>query len=97
MSDQKSGRKHGKAKVIAAVGAIVAANAYMHHQGYNVPGRATVRCSRGHEFTTMWIAGVSLNSLRLGPTRRFQRCPECHAWRMIRLVKPTEAEVPVAA
>ncbi|HEV2426671.1 MAG TPA: hypothetical protein VGS61_00455 [Acidimicrobiales bacterium] len=96
MSDTKRSRKLSKAKVIAAIGAVVAANAIMRHQGYDVPGRTTVRCSKGHEFTTLWIAGVSLNSVRLGPTRRFQRCPECRKWRIVRLLKPGEAGVPVA-
>jgi hypothetical protein len=38
-----------------------------------------VRCRRGHYFTTMWIPGASLKSVRLG-WWRFQSCPVGHHW-----------------
>ena len=44
-------------------------------RGYRLGGtHVVVRCSERHLFTTIWIAGVSLKSLRLGPWR-VQRCP----------------------
>lgn len=95
MSERKHQLKHRKAVIVGAIGATVAANAYMHHQGYTIPGRTVARCSKGHEFTTLWIAGASPTSLRLTPGLRIQRCPECHAWRMVRPVKPGEAKVEV--
>jgi hypothetical protein len=42
--------------------------------GYPVAGRVVVRCRQGHLFTTIWIPGASLKSLRLG-WWRVQRCP----------------------
>ena len=42
--------------------------------GYGVGGNAVVRCRRGHLFTTIWLPGVSLKSIRLG-WWRIQRCP----------------------
>lgn len=43
-------------------------------RGYSVGGESVVRCRRGHFFTTLWIPGVSLKSLRLG-WWRVQWCP----------------------
>ena len=43
-------------------------------RGYGVGGNVVVRCRQGHLFTTLWLPGVSVKSLRLGPWR-FQRCP----------------------
>src|SRR5690242_19029254 len=36
-----------------------------------------VRCRAGHLFTTIWLPGASMKSLRLGPWR-VQRCPVGH-------------------
>jgi hypothetical protein len=45
-----------------------------------------VRCASGHLFTTIWVPGVSLKSLRLGP-RRYQRCPVGRHWTWVRPVR----------
>ncbi len=70
------------------VGGIAAANAYVHHEGYTIPGRTMVRCRSGHEFSTMWVSGISVKSLRLGLHTRLMRCPECRAWRIVHPIKP---------
>jgi hypothetical protein len=44
--------------------------------------RTIVRCNRGHLFTTIWIPGASVKSLRLGPWR-VQRCPVGHHWAIV--------------
>lgn len=48
--------------------------------------RTIVRCARGHLFTTVWIPGASVKSLRLGPWR-IQRCPVGQHWTVIRPAK----------
>ena len=53
-------------------------------------GRVRVRCSAGHEFETLWIPGVSLFSLRLGP-KRLMRCRVGHHWSLVTLVAADEA------
>ena len=43
-------------------------------RGYRVAGDVVVRCRRGHLFTTIWVPGVSVKSIRLS-WWRVQRCP----------------------
>jgi hypothetical protein len=48
---------------------------YSRRTGFQgLAGPTIVRCTRGHLFTTIWIPGVSLKSIRIGFVR-FQRCP----------------------
>jgi len=44
-----------------------------------------VRCRAGHLFTTIWLPGVSLKSLRLEPLiwKRFQYCPVGRHWTVV--------------
>ncbi|HEY5303366.1 MAG TPA: hypothetical protein VIJ86_04860 [Acidimicrobiales bacterium] len=52
----------------------------------NIKTRGTsdvvVRCSKGHLFTTMWVAGASFKAVRLG-VKRFQHCPVGHHWSVV--------------
>jgi hypothetical protein len=41
-----------------------------------------VRCRHGHLFTTMWIPGASVKSVRLG-WWRFQYCPAGGHWTLV--------------
>jgi hypothetical protein len=54
--------------------------------GYRVGGKTVVRCRRGHLFTTIWIPGASIKSIRLG-WWRIQRCPVGHHWSIVVPVK----------
>jgi hypothetical protein len=55
--------------------------------GYSgLGGNVVVRCRHGHLFTTLWIPGASLKSIRLGPAR-FQRCPVGKHWSLVVPVK----------
>ena len=45
-------------------------------------GNVIVRCRHGHLFTTLWIPGASLKSLRLG-WWRFQYCPVGRHWSFV--------------
>src|SRR6478735_9730948 len=52
-------------------------------------GTVIVRCRAGHLFTTIWIPGASLKSLRLG-WWRFQRCPVGRHWTLGTAVRESE-------
>jgi hypothetical protein len=60
--------------IVVVIG-LIAATLVARRRGFNVGSTYTVvRCLEGHLFTTVWIPGVSLKALRLGPFR-LQRCP----------------------
>jgi hypothetical protein len=61
----------------------------MKLRGYRLGGNLIVRCRKGHLFTTIWIPGVSLKSLRFG-WWRFQRCPVGQHWSIVTPVKESE-------
>ena len=58
-------------------------------RGYGVGGNTMVRCRRGHVFTTLWIPGVSVKSVRLG-WWRIQRCPVGRHWTIVVPVRPVD-------
>ena len=51
-------------------------------RGYGFGRNTVVRCRQGHFFTTIWIPGVSLKSVRLG-WWRIQRCPVGSHWTVV--------------
>ncbi len=57
--------------------------------GYRFGANLVVRCRRGHLFTTVWIPGVSVKSIRLG-WWRFQRCPVGPHWSVVTPVKDAD-------
>jgi hypothetical protein len=68
----------------------VTGSAAGRRRGYSgMGGETIVRCSRGHLFTTLWVPGSSLKAVRLG-FKRYQRCPVCHAWRIVVPVPDSE-------
>jgi hypothetical protein len=63
--------------------------------GWNVP----VRCRAGHLFSTVWIPGATVKSLKLGPYRA-QWCPVGRHFTLVTLVRSanlTDAERSFAA
>ena len=69
---------------------------FLRARGVATPGShdVVVRCAKGHLFTTIWIAGASFKSVRLG-TKRYQHCPVGHHWSMVtpqKLADLSEAE-----
>jgi hypothetical protein len=58
-------------------------------RGYRIGGNLVVRCRKGHLFTTIWVPGASLKSLRFG-WWRFQRCPVGKHWSIVTPVKEAE-------
>ncbi|HXX90300.1 MAG TPA: hypothetical protein VEI83_08770 [Acidimicrobiales bacterium] len=70
--------------VLVLVGiSVVVVNVTVRRKGYSIPGRTVVRCSQGHLFTTTWIEGGSLHAVRLGPYKRYQRCPVGPHWAVV--------------
>ena len=60
--------------LVLAVAAVLVESAAVRLRGYRVAGNVVVRCRKGHLFTTIWVPGASLKSLRFG-WWRFQHCP----------------------
>jgi len=71
-----------------AVGAVALAaeTGVLVARGWPPAGNVVVRCRRGHLYTTIWVPGVSLKSLRLG-WWRVQRCPVGDHWSMVTPVR----------
>jgi hypothetical protein len=70
--------------------ALIAWTIIMKHRGYSgIGGRTVVRCRKGHFFTTLWIPGASLKSIRLG-FYRYQYCPVGKHWTLVAPVKPND-------
>jgi hypothetical protein len=76
--------------VLIVLVATAGINLFMKTKGYAIGSKAAVRCSKGHVFRTTWIEGGSLRSVRLGPLLRYQRCPGCRAFRLVRLLKESD-------
>jgi hypothetical protein len=52
-------------------------------------GNVVVRCGQGHLFTTLWIPGASLKSIRFG-WWRFQWCPVGRHWSIVTPLRASE-------
>ena len=68
-------------------------------RGYGIAGDVVVRCRSGHLYTTIWVPGASLKSVRLG-WWRLQRCPVGGHWSLVTPVRRsalTEDELRTAA
>jgi hypothetical protein len=87
---EKRGRRRGRRLVLIGtlaaevLGAIIA-----RRRGYAIGFSTLVRCHAGHLFTTIWLPGVSVKSLRLG-WWRIQRCPVGRHWTVIRPVRAAD-------
>ena len=70
----------------------------MRARGYRMGRNVVVRCRQGHLYTTIWLPGGSLKSLRFG-LRRLQRCPVGRHWSIVTPVREaelTEAQIQAA-
>ena len=75
---------------LIAIGAVLAGGTVVARRlGYKVGGNTIVRCRQGHLFTTIWVPGASLKSIRLG-WARLQRCPVGKHWSLVTPVKDAE-------
>ncbi|MCH6472515.1 hypothetical protein [Sinomonas terrae] len=77
----------GLGLIIVVVLGLIVMNFVVRRQGYSIPGRTAVRCSKGHLFSTTWVEGASLQAVRLGPFTRFQYCPVGRHWAIVHPVK----------
>jgi hypothetical protein len=79
-------RTRDRSLVGAIVAAYVVGTLIARRRGYTVGGNVVVRCRQGHLFTTIWLPGASLKSIRLG-WARIQRCPVGRHWSLVVPVK----------
>jgi len=76
--------------IVVVVIALAIGTAVARRRGYSgIGGDTVVRCSKGHLFTTIWLPGASLKSIRLGMSR-YQHCPVGHHWALVTPVKDSE-------
>jgi hypothetical protein len=89
-----------KSKVrLVVVALFVGETVVARRLGYKLGRNTVVRCRQGHLFTTIWIPGASIKSLRLGWVR-LQRCPVGSQWALVTPVKessPTDEQRRTAA
>jgi hypothetical protein len=76
-------------RVLLILGVLITEVMPLWRRGYGVGGNVIVRCRRGHLFTTLWLPGISVKSLRLG-WWRFQRCPTEGHWSLVTPVRRSE-------
>jgi len=68
---------------------LLAESAVLVARGYPPAGQVVVRCRAGHCFTTIWVPGVSVKAVRLGPWR-IQRCPVGRHWSVVTPVRRSD-------
>ncbi|HEY7621750.1 MAG TPA: hypothetical protein VH834_18365 [Solirubrobacteraceae bacterium] len=83
----RSSRKH--VVLIAVIAFYVVGTIVARRRGYPMGGNVVVRCRDGHLFTTIWVPGASLKSVRLG-WWRLQCCPVGNHWSLVTPVKESE-------
>jgi hypothetical protein len=86
-STRKAGKRRRFGRIAAVVILVETAGLWLRTR--RIAGNVIVRCRSGHLFTTIWIPGASVKSVRLGPWR-FQRCPVAHHWSLVTPVNPRE-------
>jgi hypothetical protein len=80
--------KRGRAVLAGVVAAYAAGTVIATRQGYSFGRNTIVQCRQGHLFTTVWIPGASVKSLRLG----FWRLQWCPVGRHVDLVHPVKPD-----
>jgi hypothetical protein len=75
--------------LLIVVAAVLLESAAMRLRGYRIGGNLVVRCRRGHLYTTIWLPGASLKSVRLG-WWRLQWCPVGRHWSIVTPVRESE-------
>ena len=82
-------RRRKRQVLFGVVAFYVLATIAARRRGYPLGGNVVVRCRSGHLFTTIWIPGVSLKSIRLG-WWRLQRCPAGDHWSIVTPIREAE-------
>ena len=84
-------RRHRGRALAFAVAATGAEWLALRRRGYRSVRNVIVRCRAGHLFTTIWLPGAWVKSLRFG-LWRLQRCPVGRHWSLVTpVVKPRSA------
>jgi hypothetical protein len=84
------GRRRRRRRLLLALVLVdLVATLVARRRGYGLGGNTLVRCRQGHLFTTIWIPGVSLKSIRLG-WWRIQRCPVGRHWTLVAPVRAVD-------
>jgi hypothetical protein len=65
--------------LVAGIVSVLAETSGVWLRAGRLGGNVVVRCRSGHVYTTIWIPGASVKSLRLG-WWRLQRCPVGEHW-----------------
>ncbi len=65
----------------------------MRARGYRMGRDVVVRCRQGHLYTTIWLPGGSLKSIRFG-LWRLQRCPVGRHWSIVTPVREADLTEP---
>jgi hypothetical protein len=87
MKTQSSTKSRKRFRALALIVAFYAgATVAARRLGYKFGTDTVVRCRDGHLFTTIWIPGASVKSLRLG-WWRVQKCPVGGHWTLVSAVK----------
>ena len=83
----RSFRQHRGATLAVVVVVLFVGTVVARRRGYSGLGWNTVvRCREGHLFTTIWVPGASVKSIRLG-WARLQWCPVGKHWTLVTPVK----------
>ncbi|MCU4183617.1 hypothetical protein K6U06_04545 [Acidiferrimicrobium sp. IK] len=80
--------RNSRSLVLAAT-VLTAGTIVSRRLGYKLGGDTIVRCKQGHLFSTIWVPGVSIKSLRLG-WYRVQRCPIGPHWSLVKPVREAD-------
>ncbi len=75
--------------LVVIVVVVLGATRIAQRRGYRMGGNTLVRCRKGHLFTTIWVPGVSLKSVRLG-WLRLQHCPVGSHWSLVTPIKDAD-------
>ena len=73
--------------IVLTLAAMTIAARRMGYSG--IGGDTIVRCRAGHLFTTLWVPGASLKSVRLGMAR-LQYCPVGKHWTLVTPIRESE-------
>jgi len=80
--DSSGGSRHRHRAILLAAAGVAVEAAATWSRGWGIGGRVVVRCREGHLFSTIWIPGASVKSVRLG-WWRIQRCPVGKHWSIV--------------
>ena len=82
-------RRSKKRRIVVVAAFYGVATFIARRLGYTVGGNVVVRCRQRHLFTTIWVPGASIESVKLG-WWRLQRCPVGKHWTLVSPVKDAD-------